>query len=365
MASETLPEERTEQPTDRRMEQLRREGSLFQSNDVTQTFVLLAGFLALSYSWNMLFIDMQYVLKKSFRMIEERPSFELNDMTAGFMRLVTLLLPDIFLVTGIVSVIAVLVVMLQTNWNKRAGWIKIRWDFVNPIKGLARIFSIAGVINTIKATLKLLFILPIGFWALSNAVPMMIRLPHMSVSDVLSLTGSSLGSVFWKIMYVLLALAIFDFIYGRFQWFKKNKMTKQEVKDERKSVEGDEQSKRKMIAKGLARVAQKLKQTVPKADVIITNPTHYAIALQYDRKRHSAPIVVAKGTDFIALRIREIAKEHNIPILERKALARALYSSTEVGTEVPRDLFKAVAEVLAFVYRLKNPRARRDTQQER
>lgn len=365
MASETLPEERTEEPTDRRMEQLRREGSLFQSTDVTQTFVLLSGFLTLSYTWNVLFADMQYVLRRSFIMIGERQSFEINDLLNGFIRLIQLLLPDIFLLTLMVSVIAVLAVMIQTNWNRRSGWIKFRWDFVNPIKGISRIFSIAGFINTLKATLKLFLILPIGFWALSNIAPSIIRLPHMSVFDVLSMTGSSLTSVFWKIMYVLIALAAFDFVYGRFQWFKKNKMTKQEIKEERKSVEGDEQSKRRMIAKGLARIAQKLKQTVPKADVIITNPTHYAVALQYDRKRHSAPIVVAKGTDFIALRIREIAQEHGIPILERKALARALYSSTEIGTEVPRDLFKAVAEVLAFVYRMKGPRRRAESRQER
>jgi flagellar biosynthetic protein FlhB len=115
--------------------------------------------------------------------------------------------------------------------------------------------------------------------------------------------------------------------------------------------------RRKIISKGMARLAQKLKKSVPTADVVVTNPTHYAIALKYDRNRYAAPIVVAKGTDFIAQRIREIAKESGVPVLERKALARALYASTEVGSEVPRDLFKAVAEVLAYVYRLKNPHA--------
>jgi flagellar biosynthetic protein FlhB len=159
-------------------------------------------------------------------------------------------------------------------------------------------------------------------------------------------------------MYIFVALAVVDWVWGKFQWLKKNKMTKEEVKEERKSIEGDEAMRRKMISKGMARIAQKLKKSVPQADVIVTNPTHYAVALKYDRGNHTAPIVVAKGTDFIAQRIREIGKEHNIPILERKALARALYASTEVGSEIPRDLFKAVAEVLAFVYRLKRPRSR-------
>jgi flagellar biosynthetic protein FlhB len=116
----------------------------------------------------------------------------------------------------------------------------------------------------------------------------------------------------------------------------------------------------KMAQRAMARrlMQKQMLADVPNADVIVTNPTHYAVALKYDRENHSAPIVVAKGTDFIAQRIREIAKEHNIPILERKALARALFASTEVGSEIPRDLFKAVAEVLAFIYRLKRPRPR-------
>ena len=114
--------------------------------------------------------------------------------------------------------------------------------------------------------------------------------------------------------------------------------------------------RRKIIAKGQQRLANKLRTSVPKADVVVTNPTHYAVALKYDRDRCAAPIVVAKGTDFMAQRIREIAAEHNIPILERKALARALYASTEVGSEIPRDLFRAVAEVLAYVYRMRRPR---------
>lgn len=358
MSSESLPEQKTEMPTDRRISELRKQGSVYQSIDIVHVLVLTSGFLALNLSWNLLYNDMRYVFTKSFTMIGERPSFELNDLTSGFIRLILLVLPDLLIITGLVSFVAVLAVMLQTNWNKRDKWIKLRWDFVNPLKGLQRIFSIAGVANTVKAVVKLAVVLPIGYWALEGFAPMMVRLVHSSVRDVLSLTGSAVTTVFWKIMYIFVALAVVDWVWGKFQWLKKNKMTKEEVKEERKSIEGDEAMRRKMISKGMARIAQKLKKSVPEADVIVTNPTHYAVALKYDRSNHSAPIVVAKGTDFIAQRIREIAKEHNIPILERKALARALYASTEVGSEIPRDLFKAVAEVLAFVYRLKRPRSR-------
>lgn len=354
--ADSLPEQKTEMPTDRRIGELRKEGSVFQSVDIVQAFVLIAGFLALTMSWNLLYNDMCYLFIKSFTMIAERPSFELNDLTSGFIRLIILVLPDILIITGVVSVVASLAVMLQTDWNKRDKWIKVRWDFINPLKGLQRIFSITGAVNTFKAIVKLAVVLPIGYWALQGFAPLMVKLIHSSVKDVLALTGSALTTVFWKIMYIFIALAAVDWVWGKFQWLKKNKMTKEEIKEERKSIEGDETMRRKMISKGMARLAQRLKKSVPKADVIVTNPTHYAVALQYDRNNHSAPIVVAKGTDFIAQRIREIAQENNIPILERKALARALYASTEVGSEIPRDLFKAVAEVLAFVFRQKRTR---------
>ena len=129
-------------------------------------------------------------------------------------------------------------------------------------------------------------------------------------------------------------------------------MTKEEVKDERKAIEGDESTKRQIIAKGLGRIMQRLKQSVPKADVIVTNPTHYAVALQYDRSSMKAPKVVAKGKNFMAERIKEIARENKVPILERKSLARALFHSVEVDNEIPLELFRATAEVLAYVYRI-------------
>jgi flagellar biosynthetic protein FlhB len=335
------------------MAELRRTGAVFHSIDLEQLLVLVTGFIAVSLLWNVLYRDMKYILVRSFLMIGEQPSMQTEDLITGFLKLVLLLGPDLLLITGCVAGVAILAVMLQTDWNKREKWISLRWDFINPVKGLKRIFSIMGLMNLFKAVLKLVLVLPIGYWALQGFAPKMVQLIHMSITDVLNLTGAAVGSVFWKIMYILGALTLGDIAWGKYQWLRQNKMTKEEVKDERKAVEGDETMRRKMIAKGMARLVQKLKTTVPKADVIITNPTHYAVAIKYDRDKFAAPVVVAKGTDFIAQRIREIATEHNIPILERKALARALYASTEVGSEIPRDLFRAVAEVLAYVFRQK------------
>jgi len=353
MAKDSLPEQRTEMPTERRLQDIRKEGAIFHSADLEHVFVLVTGFLAISFAWSRLYRDMRHMMVRSFSMIAERRELQANDLVEGFLRIVLLILPDILIVTGCVAVIASLAVLLQTKWNRREKWIKFRWDFVNPIKGLQRIVSVYGLISLLKAILKMALVLPIGYWALRGFAPELTRLVHMSLYDVLWTTGAAMKSVFWKIIYVLFAIALLDIAWGRYQWLRKNKMTKDEVKDERKAVDGDETMRRKMIAKGQQRLMNKLKSSVPKADVIVTNPTHYAVALKYDRNRFAAPIVVAKGTDFMAQRIREIAKEHGIPIVERKALARALYASTEIGSEIPRELFRAVAEVLAYVYRLR------------
>ncbi len=356
-AGETLPEQRTEMPTDRRMQQLRKEGALFHSSDVEHVLVFITGFFALSWAWNALYADLKFVMRRSFTMIGESAPLDAMELRTGFIALVRLLVPDVLMITVAIASVAALAVMLQTNWNRREKWFRLRWDFLNPIGGIKRIVSIMGLVNVLKAVVKLSFVLPVAYFALQSFAPQMVQLVHMSIPDIFSVTGNALQAVFWKMMYIFIALAIFDVAWGKFQWLKRNKMTKQEVKDERKAIEGDESMRRKIISKGMSRLAQRLKKTVPTADVVVTNPTHYAIALKYDRGRHAAPIIVAKGTDFIAQRIREIAKESGVPILERKALARALYASTEIGSEIPRDLFKAVAEVLAYVYRLKNPNA--------
>jgi flagellar biosynthetic protein FlhB len=356
MSKDSLPEQRTEMPTERRLQEIRKEGAMYHSTDLEHAIVLVAGFLVVSMSWNALFGDLRYMLVRSFTMIGEVNHFGANDLVNGFMRVCMLIVPDLLIVTGCVGTVAALSVFLQTDWNRRDKWIKFRWDFVNPIGGLKRIVSIQGLVGVLKAIAKMALVLPVGYWALQGFAPELVRLVHMSVHDVLAMAGVSITKVFWKIMYILFAIAIADIAWGKFQWLKRNKMTKDEVKDERKAVEGDESMRRKIIAKGQQRLANKLRTSVPKADVVVTNPTHYAVALKYDRDRFAAPIVVAKGTDFMAQRIREIAAEHNIPILERKALARALYASTEVGSEIPRDLFRAVAEVLAYVYRMRRPR---------
>lgn len=325
------------------------------STEVVQVMALLSGFLLIFTIWSWMFQDMQLYIIDTFKKIGENPEFTKFYVYEVAIDAFIRFAPEVALISGVVAAVAILAVMLQTNWNIKAKWIDFKWNFLNPMTGLGRVFSINGVVNTLKALFKLILILPIGFFGLKEFAPEMVKLIHTSVEKILSYMGIAIFELFWKIMYVLIAFAIFDYFWTRYQWFRQNKMTKEEVKDERKAVEGDEKTKRKIQAKGLQRIMERIQQSVPQADVVITNPTHYAIALKYDRENMKAPTVVAKGKGFIALRIREIAKEAAVPIIERKPLARALYASTEVGVEIPHELFKAVAEVLAYVYRLKNP----------
>jgi flagellar biosynthesis protein FlhB len=357
MAEYSTPEERTETPTDRRMGELRRQGSVHMSHDVAVVASLLMGFVVLQLTWSWLLGVMKEILIRSFHAIASPAPLTADSLHNGLITLLVKVAPPVAVISLMVSLAAFLAVMLQTKWNIKEKKVDFKLNFLNPMTGLKRIFSVQGAMSTLKAIVKLAIILPIGFFALRAYAPQMVMLVHLTVDDVLSFTGMSMMFIFWKIMYVLIALAIFDYFWSKFQWNRNYRMTKDEVKDDRKALEGDETTKRRIIAKGLQRIRQRIMQSVPQADVVVTNPTHFAVALKYDREKMNAPTVVAKGRGFLALRIREIARQAGVPIIERKTLARALYHSVEVGAEIPNELFRAAAEVLAYVYRLRRPRS--------
>jgi flagellar biosynthetic protein FlhB len=357
MSEHTTPEQRTELPTGRRMSELRKDGALHMSHEVVQVLSLISGFLMLGVMWSYFFEDFKVCMKFTFNMISEARNVDANFLHQGFLNIVRLFGPHLFIFVSCIAVVGVLGVMLQTKWNIKEKKIKFDWNIIKPLQGLKKIVSVQGFVSTMKALLKLSMMLPIGYLALKGFAPQMIKLMHTSIETILVFVGRAMDKIFWKISYVLIAMAVFDYFWGRHRWFKQNKMTKEEVKDEKKSLEGDEATKRKIVLKGLQRIMQRIMNNVPKAHVVITNPTHYAIALRYEREKMAAPVVVAKGKGFVALKIREIARKNSIPVVERKPLARALYASTEVGSEIPNELFRAVAEVLAYIYRLSGKQA--------
>ena len=362
MSEFSTPEQKTEMPTEKRMSHLRKEGNIHFSTELAQVLALVSGFMMLEWIWSGMFMDMQQVLRICFLAIAKRETLQEQDLFRGFFAVILLVGPRILALMLVVATVASLAVLLQTKFNIKEKKFDFKFDRLNPFQGITRIFSLQGFMNTGKAIFKLCIILPIGFFGLKALAPSMIGLIHTSIPDILALIGMGISSLFWKIAYILIAIAIFDLVWGRFQWLKHNKMTKDEVKDERKAVEGDEETRRKIMWKGIQRAMARIKNSVRQADVVITNPTHYAVALKYDRENMAAPIVLAKGMGHMAQRIKKLAREAGIPVLERKPLARALYHSVEVGSEIPRELFKAVAEVLVYVYKLKGVFKRQATQ---
>ena len=223
-------------------------------------------------------------------------------------------------------------------------------DKFNPINGFKRIFSSDSVFELLKSILKVLLIIYVAYLSIRNEANDLFILYEIPLIQAIMLCGSIILDTGLKISIVYLVIGIADYIYQKHKFNEDMKMTKQEVKDEYKNTEGNPEIKGRQRQKMREVSQRRMMQDVPKADVVITNPTHYAVALKYDAETSRAPIVLAKGEDFLAQKIKEAAKEHHIEIVENKPLARMLYANVDIGQEIPPELYQAVAEVLAMVY---------------
>jgi flagellar biosynthetic protein FlhB len=230
---------------------------------------------------------------------------------------------------------------------------------INPLKGAQRFFSSRAFVDLAKSLVKIGFIGFIAFSTIRDSYPQLMMMAHMDTSAALTMLGDVLFNMALRAMAGMLVLAAIDYFYQRWQHEKMLRMSKEEIKQEHKQTEGDPRWKARIRARQRALAKKRMMADVPKADVIITNPTHFAVALQYDSEKMGAPIVLAKGQDLIAKRIRELAQENDIPIVENPPLARTLYKEAEIGREIPAALYEAVAEVLAFVYQINQRRGAR------
>lgn len=345
-------EERTEQATTYRREEFRRLGMVAQSREVISAAILFGmvlGFFLLSkrtYSeLNTLitvgFTDYFSVVARGGNILAIASSM----MSLG----VKIILPFL----AIALIVAILASLGQVGFV--TAWDKLEpdLDHINPLNGFQKIFSLRSAIEGLKSVIKIIVIGAVLYGLLKSELTMSPKLVQMSVPQIAAYIIALTFKLFVGVIIFMAVLAVLD--YG-FQWWdleKRMKMTKQEVREEFKQREGDPliKSRIKRIQRELAQ--KRMMEKVPKADVIITNPTHIAVALQYDREKMVAPTVVAKGADLIAQKIKEIAKKHNVPIVENKPLARAMYKAIKIGQTIPQSLYNAVAEVLAYVYRLK------------
>lgn len=354
--SETLnwiffADEKTEDPTPKKLQDARKKGQVPKSPDLISVFILLIAYFIFKVFGNHFYSSIYNFLKMNFS-----KSFNIN-LTRGY---VALLLKDsmyFYIITVMIILLpfmvgGVIANLLQTGFVKSGEPLKPKLSKLNPIEGFKKIFSKKSLFNLVKTLFKLLLVGYIAYSYIKDNLSKIFSVTGLSLKALYPFVGSILSSLVFRIVLILGIISIVDFIYQKYDFKKGLKMTKHEVKEEFKQMEGDPMIKSQRRQKQRQMAMNRMISDIPDATVIITNPTHLAIAIKYDNDGDSAPIVVAKGADYIAKKIRETAKEHKIPILENKPLARTLYKNVEINEEIPIELYQAVAEILAIVYQM-------------
>lgn len=344
--------EKTEKATDRKRQDSRKKGQVLKSQDVTSAIVLLFVFMFLFLAAPLFRERFLKFFQHSFTYYFSTAQFDL-DQAMLIYREVLIEMAIILLPVMLIAVIAGLAGNLfQIGWLFTTEPLKFDLKKIDPIKGLKRMFSIKALVELMKSVLKISFIGSVTFMILWSNIDRVLSLAFKSAWDTLSTVGQLTATMGIAASFTLLFLSILDYLYQKYDYEKNLRMSKQDIKDEHKNTEGDPLIKSRIKQRQREMAMRRMMQEVPTADVIITNPTHYAIAIKYDDGEMEVPVVVAKGVDFVAQKIKMIAKEHDIVTVENRPLARALYDQVEIDQEVPEEFFKAIAEVLAYVYRI-------------
>jgi flagellar biosynthetic protein FlhB len=351
-------QERTEPATPKRKEDARRKGTVARSMELNSAFILIVGLLVLAVGGPTIGASVgsfaQTVFIQSGR--TEITAARVHELAVqGIVFLGGVILPVLF----VLMVVGLLSSSVQVGFLFTLEPLEIKWDRMNPFTGIKRVFgSTRTLMEVLKNLLKVVIIATVAYLSIEQTLAQSVVMMEQDAAEILDFMMSVSLSVGWKVGLALLILAVFDYLFQRYEHERELRMTRQEVKEEMKLTEGDP------LVRGRIRKVQKqiaykrMMQQVPKADVVITNPTHLAVALQYDRQRMQAPTVVAKGAEYLAQRIKQVAQEHNVPIVEDQPLARALYQTVDVGEQIPEKLFQAVAQILAYVYRVRRIKLR-------
>lgn len=356
MAEQANQQEKTEPATPKRRQEAREKGQVAKSIEVNSTAILVIGLLFLYFYGPQMMMKGQQYMRILF---ENITAIHVDaDNLQGYLGM--LFLKSAFIVLPFMLVI--LVIGLAVNFGQVGFMITgepllPKWNKVNPLSGFKRIFaSKRSIVELAKNIFKLILISVIAYYTIKGEVENYIPLMDKSPYNIFSFVAWETFEVTMKILMVFLFIAMLDFAFQKYDFEESIKMTKQEVKDDLKQMEGDPQVKARIRSIQREQARKRMMQEVPEADVVITNPTMLAIAVKYDMTTMDAPVVVAKGARLIAEKIRKIAEENGIPIVQDKPLARALFKAVEVGDQIPEEFFHAVAEILAYVYKLKSKR---------
>jgi flagellar biosynthetic protein FlhB len=352
--SESLGE-KTELPTQKRLDDAIRKGQFPRSAEVQTAMVLLAGVLAIAFTgretWRLLGLSFTGTLGH----LSEFP-LAVDNMQSHAVRAMLYFGQCVWPMVLAVMIGGLLAGGMQTRFRTASEALSFNWERVDPMAGLKRIFSTQSTVTTLTAVIKLAVIMGLSYGQVKAILADPIFSSSVSAGRVGQFLAQTATGIIFRVTGALIIIAAADYGYQFYKSGRDLMMTKEEVKEENRSTEGNPQVKARMRRKRQRIGQRKMLQDVPKADVVITNPTHLAIALQYDRKTMRAPKILAKGSRLNALRIREIAKHHQVPILENKPLARIMFKYGKVGGEIPAQLYAAVAEILAWVYRVNHYR---------
>ena len=353
--------EKTEEPTAKKLSDARNEGQVAKGKDLTSAVMLLVLFMVLRFTVGNMGEGFIECFNKNYTQIgdlftsihgEYNMQYTIALIQSAALDMLKLLIPFF----GIGFIIAIVIELAQVKWKPTSKPLQPKLSKFNPINGIKRMFSVRTLVSLIKQVVILVVIFIVVYNKLKSRMSDIYMLYDIPLISAIMFLGDIIFDIGTVICVIYTIIGIADYVFEKRKFRKDMMMTKQEVKDEWKNTEGNPEVKNKIRQKMSEASRRRMMQAVPEADVVITNPTHFAVALKYEQNKGKAPVVVAKGEDYLAAKIKEAARENNIEIVENKPLARMLYYNVELDEEIPPELYQAVAEVLAFEYNIKNKR---------
>jgi len=352
MADDVDPESKTEDPTPRRREEARKQGQLPFSSELVGSVVLLAGVIGLNYFGRELGQTLLAVFREDLPQLF-RPEFTPNHVQELFVRIFVKVVAALAPLLGLMLTGGVVANIVQVGLQFSPEKLEFKIDRLDPIGGLGRLFSPAALVKGLLGLLKIAALIGVSYFVIGGRFGTIFGVGRGRPADVAGSAWELVMRLALTLTAAVVLIALIDYVYQRRRFERGLRMTKQEIKDEQKQEEGDPQIKQRIRQIARERARRKMLSEVPKATVILTNPTHYAVALRYTQGRDETPVLVAKGAGVFAKAIAKLAREKNVPVVERPELARLLYGSVKEGQAIPGQLYRAVAEVIAFVYRMR------------
>ncbi len=350
-------QERTERATPKKRAQARKKGQVAQSREIPSAAILI-GATAVFYFWGSTMVGRFTRFMHYFYQNIGTMDVQQSTIPVLFWQITQQVFWMLFPLLAAIVLVALAANVAQIGFLIIEEPFTFKFSKLNPIEGIQRLFSLRSLAELVKSLLKMVFVGMVAFAMVKGRVGVMPSLIETGVGGILAFFGQVAFRVCAYTCLAMIVLAAMDYAFQRWQYEKDLRMTKQEIKEEFKQTEGDPKIKSRIRAIQLEMARRRMMDQVPEATVVITNPTHLAVALQFDATSMAAPQVVAKGAGYVAERIRDLAVEHGVPIVEQKPLARSLFKSVDIGAFIPADLYQAVAEVLAYVYRLREMKSR-------